>query len=75
MIKTLHKIGKNLESINKQLHIIARALEAEAYANNSFATDKQLYTDPVDHVRETVGGVRTGDVKEDKLQSELEKFT
>lgn len=72
MIRTIKHLVQVLERMDKHLHVIARALEAEALADNSFGTDKQLYTKPKTHVRQTLGSTMTGKLKEDEPQCSLE---
>lgn len=74
MIRSVKKVIEVLERIDQHLHIIARALEADALATNAYATDKQLHTKPKLHVRNTIGGTTTGSLKDDAPQCELDDF-
>jgi len=74
MLRPLRELVDVLKSIDRHLHVIARAHEAEALSNNSFGTDKQCYTEPKSYVRHTVGGVYTGSLKDDEPQCSLREY-
>jgi hypothetical protein len=75
MISTVRRLIEVLESIDRHLHIIARATEARALSEKAYATDKQCFTKPSKHVRRTMMGTHTGPLKEELPQCDLNDFS